>query len=39
MEPGEAGATVLISTDLRWDATRGEFRPDLGTWEQSMFRV
>ena len=25
------GATVLTSTDLRWDATRGAFRPYLGT--------
>jgi len=30
---------VLISTDLRWDTTRGAFRPDLGTWEQPVFRV
>jgi len=38
-EQGRLGATVLISTDLRWDATRGEFRPYLGTWEQPVFRV
>jgi hypothetical protein len=33
------GATVLTSTDLRWDAASGELLPYLGTWEQPVFRV
>jgi hypothetical protein len=38
-EQGRLGATVLISTDLCWDAPPGAFRPYLGTWEQLVFRV
>jgi hypothetical protein len=33
------GATVLTSTDLRWDAVSGELCPYLGTWKHPVFRV
>lgn len=32
------GTTVLTSTDLRWDAASGEFRPNVGSGSSRCFR-